>query len=274
MSSKPIFEFGDDLVAQSYDNGLVPVLFDPWAEQLVENHGPWAGKSVLDLASGTGIVAYQIGRRLGSSGRLIASDINVEMLNLARRRCESLDVSSQFVVCSADSLDCASESVDCVVCQQGFQFFPDKTAASAEIFRVLKAGGKAILSTWRPVTECQIIGAVCEALELIGEYDTSELMRVPFDHMPSELLKNYFNAAGFEDVQLTRPSMDFVLEGGNEQILDVVFSTPIAPRLTEMSEEKRAQFKSELLSRTDILRRGGDTVGVMASDMLTARKPG
>ncbi len=274
MSEKPTLEFGDDSVAKAYDNGLVPVLFDPWAARLVEDHGPWEGRSVVDLASGTGIVAYQIGQKLGASGKLIAADINAEMLNLARQRCADLDVVRDFVVCPADSLDCLDDSVDRVVCQQGFQFFPDKARAAGEIFRVLKSGGKAVVSTWRPVDECQMFGAVCEALEAIGEEETSAIMRVPFDHLPSDALESHFNSAGFEDVQLTRPSMDFVLSGGDSHIMDIAYSTPIAPRLKEMSEEKRGLFKAELLSRTDILRRGGDAVGVMASDILTARKPG
>ncbi|NIU07695.1 MAG: hypothetical protein GWN81_02260, partial [Phycisphaerae bacterium] len=57
MGQTEEFSFGDDAVAESYDDVLVPILFEPWAELLVDEHQPWAGKKILDMATGTGILA-------------------------------------------------------------------------------------------------------------------------------------------------------------------------------------------------------------------------
>jgi len=273
MSNIPALEFGDDSVARAYDNGLVPVLFHPWAEQIVADHMPWSGKCVLDLATGTGIVAHLVGKELGAAGKLVGADLNAEMMALAEERCAELEAETDFVVCSADSLECPSASMDRVICQQGFQFFPDKARAAREIYRVLNVGGTVFISTWRPVEECQFFGAMCESLEAIGQHEASTMMRIPFDHMPTSELEAYFKAAGFSNIQMTRPSKGFVLNGGDEHVIEIAYSTPIGPKLNEWPAELQAQFKAELLSRTRALSGSGSVVGQMVSDVLTATKP-
>ncbi len=69
MSQPSEFNFADNSVASAYDNVLVPVLFKPWAARLVKEFGPWDGQRVLDLATGTGIVAQQLAGQVGSSGK-------------------------------------------------------------------------------------------------------------------------------------------------------------------------------------------------------------
>ena len=68
-----------------------------------------------------------------------------EMLDVAATRAES-QPNLSFVLCSAEKLDCPDSSFDCVVCQQGFQFFSDKSASAREILRVLRDGGQGSLS--------------------------------------------------------------------------------------------------------------------------------
>ena len=87
MSETQEFSFGGDSVASAYDNALVPILFEPWAARLVEEHRPWEGQRVLDLATGTGIVAQLLAEEVGPGGKVLVTDINGEMLALARKRC-------------------------------------------------------------------------------------------------------------------------------------------------------------------------------------------
>ena len=68
MNESREFSFGDNSVANAYDNALVPILFEPWAARLVEEHRPWEGRRVLDLATGTGIVARLLAERVGPGG--------------------------------------------------------------------------------------------------------------------------------------------------------------------------------------------------------------
>jgi SAM-dependent methyltransferase len=248
------------------------LLFEPWAVRLVEDYQPWEGRHVLDLATGTGIVAQQLAGKVGPSGSVIGADINAEMLALAKKRCADSTPAVRFIECPAHPLDIPDSSIDIVVCQQGFQFFPDKLAAALEIYRVLRDGGKVIASTWLPVADCEYFGAICDALNSIGEPELADMMRVPFDFMPESELTAPFEAAGFINVLIRQQEQDFVIDGGVTEAVDVAYSTPIGPKLRALPDERQDQFRktfSELLHK---LSDGGNTMGRMVSNVLSADK--
>lgn len=272
LKEKRDFSFGDSSVAASYDSVLVPSLFLPWAESLIDSHDDWEGKRVLDLATGTGVVAHELVPRVGPAGRIIGTDINEEMLDIARRRCAENGDVVEFINSPAHPLALPDSSVDRVVCQQGFQFFPDRGAAAAEIFRVLRPAGSVILTTWCPVAECEYFGWMCDALENLDEKELAEMMQVPFDHLPASELGEHFAAAGFKGVETVRQERDFRIDGDMDQALAVAYATPIGAMLGELSEEKQTQFRSDLRRKLAQLCTGGTAMGKMASNVLTAAK--
>ncbi len=272
MTESGDFSFGDSSVANAYDDGLVPALFEPWAARLIEEHQPWAGRQVLDLATGTGVVARLLAEQVGSAGCVLGSDINREMLQRAQEWCGELRSTVRFVECSAERLDCPDDSIDFVVCQQGFQFFPNRQAAADEILRVLKAGGKTVVSTWRPVGECQIFGAICEALERIDEPEISSMMRIPFDFMPKSDLADHFESSGFASVRVERQEQDLVMGGGVSQAVEFAYSTPIGPKLRSLPDGKEPRFRNVFSGLVNELSSDGKTMGRMASNVLSAEK--
>ena len=72
MTEPRAFNFSDNSVASAYDDVLVPVLCRPWAVQLVEEHSGWENQCVLDLATGTGIVARLLADQVGPEGNVIS----------------------------------------------------------------------------------------------------------------------------------------------------------------------------------------------------------
>lgn len=273
MSEIQVFSFGDDSVATAYDNVLVPILFEPWAVRLVEEYRPWKGQRVLDLATGTGIVAQRLAEQVGPGGYVLGTDMNGEMLAVARKRCANLSAAVEFIESPAHPLEISSDSFDVVVCQQGFQFFPDRRAAAQEIHRILRFGGKLIATTWRPVAECEFFGAICDTLETMGEPEISDLMRVPFDIMPESELKSHFESAGFRNVRLTQQEQDLVIEEGISYAVEVAYSTPIGPKLRTLSDERQAQFRNTLTDHLQRLSDDGITMGRMVTNVLSAEKP-
>jgi ubiquinone/menaquinone biosynthesis C-methylase UbiE len=245
------------------------MLFKPWAQLLVEAYGPWEGQSVLDLASGTGIVAHLLAIEVGDAGSVIGTDLNEEMLRVAEAQCESLS-NVRFIACPAEDLASADRSVDYVVCQQGFQFFPDKRAAAKEMLRVLRPGGTAIVSVWRPVSECQFFGEICDALAAISENEIANMMRVPFDFMPRDELVDAFESAGFSRVDVDRVEKDLLMEGRIQQAIEAAYATPIGPSLRALPGAKQSSFVEELTKKGRHLLGDGMTMGKMASDVLVA----
>jgi SAM-dependent methyltransferase len=272
MSATTYFDFNDQTVARAYDDVLVPSLFQPWATQLIQNNGPWEGLRVLDIASGTGVVAAMLADYIGPEGVTVASDINPDMLKIARERCADHDAHIDFLLSPAHELKLPTEAFDAVVCQQGFQYFSDRRSSAAEMYRVLSSSGRLVLSTWCPIWECEPFGAISEALRDIGEEEISDMMRRPFDFLDAEELADHFAAAGFKEVSVRRETQPFVLHGGVSEAVETAYATPIGPMLHSLSESKIDAFREALSNRLAHLTYAGVVVGRMASNVLTAQK--
>lgn len=159
------------------------------------------------------------------------------------------------------------------ICQQGFQFFPDKKHCAKEIHRVLRDSGKFVATTWLPVADCQFFGIICEALEAIDESDISAKMRVPFDYMPTSELTSAFEESGFIDVRVSQQEQDMVIRGIGTSPLDLAYVTPIGPALRALSDDVEAEFKRSFNLKIDAISHDGLNLGRMVTNVLTSQKP-
>ena len=264
------FDFGSSSVATAYDTVLVPLIFEPWAESLLAGLSDWEGHTVLDLATGTGIVAQLAARRVGADGRVMGTDLNAEMLTQARRRCAETTPAVEFSEATGPAIAAADESIDIVLCQQGFQFFADLTASAREIRRVLRPGGRLVASTWAPANECAFFGWICRALAEIGEPEIEAVMRLPFDHMPPKRLLSRCVDAGFADASVERQSIPLVMPGGARAVLQAVYATPIGPPLEGLSAAKRDSFEAAFLRIVESERVDKATLGDLTAHLLRA----
>ncbi|HEY7969601.1 MAG TPA: class I SAM-dependent methyltransferase [Candidatus Limnocylindrales bacterium] len=108
-----------------------------------------AGATVVDLGSGTGEVLVQLAN-LAPSLKLTGVDVDADMVARARRKAAGRAPGAatrlpRFLVADASALPFAGDSVDLVVSSYAVHHLPDRHAARAEILRVLKPGGKAII---------------------------------------------------------------------------------------------------------------------------------
>src|SRR5262245_24148671 len=134
--------------AELYEEILVPTAFRPWATDLLELADLQHGERVLDVACGTGIVARLAAGQVGTTGEVTGLDLNAGMLRVARSLPAPPGASVTWVEGSALAMPLPDASFDVVLCQQGFQFFPDRAASLQEVKRVLVTGGRALLSIW------------------------------------------------------------------------------------------------------------------------------
>lgn len=99
---------------------------------------------VLDVGCGPGHQALEIAEQLGATGRIDGVDVTDEALEIARTRC-SESTSSFFHVGSATKLPFDDCTFDTVMSSQVFEYLDDVPAALAEVYRVAKPGGRAII---------------------------------------------------------------------------------------------------------------------------------
>jgi ubiquinone/menaquinone biosynthesis C-methylase UbiE len=133
-------------VPRSYERFLVPALFGPLAERLVRLAAPGPGEPVLDVACGTGIVARRAAASVGPDGAVAGVDLNAGMLEVAGEAAADVRPPIDWRAVDAADLPFADGAFDIVFCQQGLQFFPDRTAALREMRRVLVPSGRLALA--------------------------------------------------------------------------------------------------------------------------------
>jgi arsenite methyltransferase len=106
-----------------------------------------AGETVLDLGSGAGVDAFLAAREVGPSGRVIGVDMTPAMLDKARANVKKAGVDNvEFREGRLESLPVESASVDAVTSNCVINLVPDKGAVFAEVVRVLKPGGRLVIS--------------------------------------------------------------------------------------------------------------------------------
>lgn len=105
------------------------------------------GETVVDLGAGGGLDVFLAARAVGPKGRAIGIDMTEEMVALARRNAVSGGYENvEFHLAPIEALPLPNDSVDCVISNCVLNLVEDKDAALAEIFRVLKPGGRLAVS--------------------------------------------------------------------------------------------------------------------------------
>src|SRR5262245_57396138 len=190
--------------AELYEQYPARYLLGPWAPGLVALASLQSGERVLDLACGTGVVARLAAARV-ELGQVTGVDINAGMLAVARALSTPPGAAITWVEASAAATGLPDDSFDVVLCQQGLQFFPDKSTALREVRRVLMSGGRALFSTWKSMGPYH--PAVGDALERFLGVEVATKFRSTRVGLPDDVtLRRLFIDAGFGEVQV-RSSM-------------------------------------------------------------------
>lgn len=185
--------------AEVYEKFFVPALFDQFVGPMLDAVDPGDGDRLLDVGTGTGVVARAALRRVGRAGSVVALDPNDGMLAVAARLAPELDIRPG----AAESLPIGNDEIDCVTCQFALMFFKNRVRAISEMARVTRPGGRVAVGTWADVEESPGYAAMVDLLgEEIGDW-AAEAMRAPFCIGTAEALAELLRAS-FPDVRVAR----------------------------------------------------------------------
>lgn len=165
-------------IPKLYDTYLVPLIFEPYAADLVNRLRARPLSRVLEIAAGTGVVTRVLASALPESATIVATDLNQAMLDQASTVGTKRAV--EWRQADAMQLPFQNATFDAVVCQFGVMFFPEKPKAFSEAHRVLRRGGVFIFNVWDRIEENEFADTVTVELESVFPKDPPRfLARTP-----------------------------------------------------------------------------------------------
>ena len=202
-----------DSVASKYDvmNDLMSGgLHRLWKVFTIDRSGVREGSRVLDVAGGTGDLSLAFAKRTGKSGQVWLTDINNAMLTHGRDRLADKGVLLPVAQCDAEKLPFPDSYFDCVTVAFGLRNMTHKEAALAEMYRVLRPGGRLLVlefsHVWKPLAPLYDFYSF-KVIPRVGEIVTkdeasyrylAESIRV---HPDQETLCAMLLQCGFENVE-------------------------------------------------------------------------
>jgi len=199
-------------VARRYDlmNDLMSAgLHRLWKRFTITQAGLRPGQKVLDIAGGTGDMTRLFLKEVGSTGQVVLTDINYSMLNEGRNRLLNEGTITPTAQCDAEKLPFPDHYFDCVCVSFGLRNMTHKDQALAEMYRVLKPGGRVLVlefsKVWKPLEAAYDIYSF-KILPRMGQLITNDADSYQYlaesirMHPGQEELKTLMQGVGFERV--------------------------------------------------------------------------
>lgn len=211
-------------VPQLYDRHLGPILFQSFAEVMVERLGE-TDRVILETAAGTGIVTRAIAASVPES-TILATDLNQAMLDVAAEKTQGGDLKWQQA--DAQSLPFEAGSFDLVICSFGTMFMPDKQAAYREARRVLRPKGRFIFTVWDRIEANPLMHITDQTVAgLFPEDPPHFLARTPSGYNDEAWIERDLRDAGFTSVAFEEVRRETHVSSAWEPAMGLCQGTPL-----------------------------------------------
>jgi len=218
-------------VPANYDRLMVPLIFQPYANELARRAQELGPKRILETAAGTGVVTQALHEALPDA-EIIATDLNEPMLAVAGDRVQADNVC--FITANAQELPFDGDGFDLVVCQFGAMFFPDKVLAHKEARRVLRDGGHYLLAIWDRIERNGASSAVQKALiDLFPEDPPMFLCEGPFGYCDPQRIEQDLRDGGFTTISIETVQLSSRSASAHDAAKALCYGTPMAVELED-----------------------------------------
>jgi len=187
-----------DLVAEGYTAEMPNVML-PFARHAIDLAAPARSAQVLDVATGPGVLALELAPRVK---RVDAVDFSPAMLEQLERQRTALGIENVVSrLADGQALPFADASFDAAFSMFGLMFFPDRAQGFAELYRTLRPGGVAVVSSWAPVDQSPLMMLMFGALRA-ADPSRAAPQRNLLNLENPEVFQQELEAAGFRDVRV------------------------------------------------------------------------
>ena len=242
-----------NLAAAGYDKPALR-FFPMVAERLVNLASIQEGDHVLDAGTGTGMAAFAAAEMVGMSGTVTGVDIGEAILSQALQKLDRRTQSSiSFHLGDMEHLGFPDQSFDAVLSASSLFFLPDMAAGLKEWKRVLKHGGRIVVSgyggsAFRPLSDLFEARIRSYGVPLASPTRPFSWQRLT---EPEQCL-SLFRQAGLENIEVFAEQVGYQLSDANEW-WDIVWNSGFRGPVSQLTPEQLEQFKAEHLAEVETL---------------------
>jgi ubiquinone/menaquinone biosynthesis C-methylase UbiE len=219
------------------------------SKRMIELAEVGPGQRVLDIATGIGEPALLAASRVGPAGRILATDLSSQMLDIARERAAALGLTNvAFMEADAERLDFHDATFDAILWRWGPTDLPNPSNAMVAIRRMLTPTGSFAASVWEAGPKARPLASL--ASNVAQEMFDLPSVR-PAKPSPSEdALGNQMIRAGFSDVRVEEVALTLAFASTDDctqYLMDV--SPAFAALLSDKSPGQQAEYRHRLAER-------------------------
>jgi ubiquinone/menaquinone biosynthesis C-methylase UbiE len=244
--------YGWDLAAADYES-LWQAQLQPAQAELLALAALRPGQQVLDVACGTGLVAFAAAAAVGAQGRVLGIDLSAQMVDAAQRRAQARCLAHvAFQRMDAETLALPDASVDVALCALGLMYLPDPERAVAEMRRVLRPGGCLVAAVWGERSHC----AWAALFAIVDAEVASEVCPLFFRLGQGDALARAFAAAELHDIEMHRIATTLVYADADQACNAAFAGGPVALAWSRFDGVTRARVRMRYLEAIEPWRDG------------------
>ena len=215
---------------------------------------PKRGDKILDIATGTGMVATTLAKAI-EPGRVHAIDLSEGMLAQLEKSTDKLGISNIDVhVMDAESLEFRKDYFTTAVCSFGLFFLPDMLAGLKEWTRVVKPGGTLLFTSFGQNAFQPMAKLLLDRLEKYGVEIPEDRARMGWYKLATpEQGKELMQQAGLTDINVVSEQLGFYLSSAMEW-WEVVWNAGFRGLVDQVPENELDQFRKDHLAEVEQLK--------------------
>jgi ubiquinone/menaquinone biosynthesis C-methylase UbiE len=237
-----IQRYGWDAASELYEDGWQGPLA-PAQATLMRVAAIKPGERVVEAACGSGLVTRAIAEAVGPQGKVLATDLSQNMVDLTAQSCATAGYG--WVTTARMSADDLGEDggFDAAVCALGLMYVPDPGKAALSMMQAVRPGGRVVATVWGERRNC----GWAEIFPIVDARVASEVCPLFFASGAPGSLRRDFEQAGLREIEEHRQRE--TLEFANERSLlsAMLLGGPVALAVKRFTPETMKEVESEFL---------------------------